>query len=91
MKPQEFATQEEGMAALESAPQGAILEPCRWRLRLPSWEERTEQEEYANEAVSVSLIAFSTRADLMELDDRDLMELGRMVVEMASWARRREQ
>lgn len=89
MKAREFDSEEEGLEALKEAPEGAILSPVRWQLRLPSWEERAKQEEFEEQAVRVGFVSFLTRADLYELDDDDLLGLGRMVVQMARWQRNR--
>lgn len=88
MTAREFSTEAEALEALTEAGPGWLIEPCRWRLRLPSWEEHVEADEFQEQKVDLAFIAFSTRADLMELDDDDLIGLGRMVVDMAAFARR---
>ncbi len=87
-----FSSEEAGVEALKEAGQGYVLVPSRWTLRLPSWDERENEEVFEKEAVSVSIATFQTSVDLHEdaMRDEDWISLGKMVVHMARASRQRQ-
>lgn len=86
-----FTDYDEGVEALKDAGPGFTLVPTQWALRLPSWDEIEEEQEYDDEAVQVSF-SFSSRVDLYEdtMRDQDWISLGKMVAMLARDARSRQ-